>query len=66
MARLKGSAVLVSVLSSRYLESEWCTREAREFCEDAQLSGGLTVGNGLRVFKVIKTPVETRSRCRRR
>lgn len=59
MARLRASAVLVSVVSSRYLKSEWCTREAREFCDHAQRSGGLTVGNGFRVFKVIKTPVET-------
>jgi hypothetical protein len=58
MARLKESAVLVSIVSSRYLKSEWCTREAHEFCENAALNGGLTVGSKLRVFKVIKTPVE--------
>ena len=58
MARLKESAVLVSIVSSRYLKSEWCTREAREFCENAAPNGGLTVGSKLRVFKVIKTPVE--------
>lgn len=53
------SAVLVSILTSRYLSSEWCTREAREFCEHAQQMGGLVVGNQARVFKVIKTPVES-------
>ena len=58
MARLKELAVLVSIVSSRYLQSEWCTREAREFCEHAERNGGLTVGSKLRVFKVIKTPVE--------
>ena len=58
IARLKELAVLVSIVSSRYLKSEWCTREAREFCEHAEQNGGLTVGSKLRVFKVIKTPVE--------
>ena len=46
-------------MSSRYLQSEWCTREAREFCEHAEQNGGLAVGSKLRVFKVIKTPVDT-------
>ena len=50
---------LVSILSSRYLASEWCTREVREFCETAVLSGGLSVGGKCRVFKVVKTPVDT-------
>ena len=59
VARFKQSAVLVSVLTSRYLNSEWCTREAREFCQNAQQTGGLVVGNKSRVFKVIKTPVDS-------
>jgi hypothetical protein len=53
------SAVLVSILTSRYLSSDWCTREAREYCERAQRMGGLVIGNQSRVFKVIKTPVES-------
>jgi TIR domain-containing protein len=59
VARFKQSAVLVSIVSSRYLNSEWCTREAREFCQSALQTGGLAVGNKSRVFKVIKTPVDT-------
>ena len=59
VARFKESAVLVSIVTSRYLNSEWCTREAREFCQSAQQTGGLVVGNKSRVFKVIKTPVDT-------
>jgi hypothetical protein len=57
--QLKRSAALVSIVSSRYLQSEWCTREARLFCENAKQSGGLAVGSKSRVFKVIKTPVDT-------
>jgi hypothetical protein len=59
VARFKQSAVLVSIVTSRYLNSEWCTREAREFCESARQTGGLLIGNKSRVFKVIKTPVDT-------
>ena len=57
--QFKQSAVLVSIVTSRYLNSEWCTREAREFCDCAQQTGGLAVGNKSRVFKVIKTPVDS-------
>lgn len=58
VAQFKQSAILVSILTSRYLNSEWCTREIREFCERAQQHGGLVVENKARVFKVIKTPVD--------
>ncbi len=53
------TAVLVSVLTPRYLNSEWCTREVAEFCRSAAQSGGLVVENKARVFKVLKTPVDT-------
>jgi hypothetical protein len=59
VAQFNNAAVLVSVLSSRYLKSEWCTREIREFCQNAQQRGELVVDKKLRVFKVIKTPVDT-------
>src|SRR5262249_11441133 len=58
VAQFKKSAALVSILTSRYLNSEWCTREAHEFCQCAQQTGGVVVGNKSRVFKVIKTPVD--------
>lgn len=52
------TAILVSVLSPRYVQSEWCSREMREFCEVADKSLGVVVNNKSRVFKVIKTPVD--------
>jgi TIR domain len=58
IAQLKQSAVLVSIVSSRYLKSEWCKREVREFCEVARRTTGLIVGQKLRLLKVIKTPVD--------
>jgi len=53
------TAVLVSVLTPRYLNSEWCTREVAEFCKSAEQSGGIVVANKARIFKVLKTPVDT-------
>jgi hypothetical protein len=53
------TALLISVLTPRYLKSEWCTREVQEFCSTALRNGGVTVDNKSRIFKVIKTPVDT-------
>lgn len=53
------TAILVSVLTPRYLNSEWCTREVREFCEQAEHQGGVMVGHKSRVFKVLKTPIDS-------
>ena len=53
------TAVLVSVLTPRYLNSEWCTREVAEFSKSAEQSGGMVVDNKARIFKVLKTPVDT-------
>ncbi|WP_190805354.1 DUF4062 domain-containing protein [Leptolyngbya sp. FACHB-261] len=50
-------ALLVSVLSPRYVRSEWCVRELKEFCRAAEQTGGVRVANKVRIFKVIKTPI---------
>jgi len=52
------TAVLISVLSPRYVKSEWCARELKAFCDAAERSGGLAVGDKSRVVKVVKTPVD--------
>lgn len=52
------TALLISILSPRYVRSDWCTRELKEFIAKAAHDGGLNIGNKSRVFKVIKTPVE--------
>ncbi len=56
--RLAQCAVLVSVCSPRYLNSEWCQRELEAFVEAASSTGGLELGTKSRVFKVVKTPIE--------
>jgi hypothetical protein len=53
------TAVLVSVLTPRYLNSVWCNKEVAEFCKRAERSGGIVVDNKARVFKVLKAPVDT-------
>ncbi|MBL8300460.1 MAG: toll/interleukin-1 receptor domain-containing protein [Rhodanobacteraceae bacterium] len=53
------TAMLVSVLSPRYLKSDWCTRELRAFLDAAAATGGVTVNNKSRLFKVVKTPVDS-------
>lgn len=50
--------LLISILTPRYAESEWCAREVREFCKCAEKTGGLVVGNKSRVLKVIKMPTD--------
>ena len=57
--RLPRIAALVSVLSPRYVQSEWCNRELSEFCRAAEQSGGVRIGDKARIFKVVKTPVKS-------
>ena len=59
MDQVAQTAVLVSVLTPRYLNSDWCTKEVREFCKRAEQSGGMVVDNKARIFKVLKAPVDT-------
>lgn len=56
--QLRSSAVLVSVISPGYMQSEWCNRELVGFTKAAQDRGNLRVGNLQRVVKVLRLPVE--------
>ncbi|HAA23289.1 MAG TPA: hypothetical protein DCP28_32670 [Cytophagales bacterium] len=50
---------IISILTPRYVQSEWCVKEVEEFKRAASNSGvGLTINNRSRIFKVVKTPVE--------
>ena len=50
--------LMISIVSPRYVNSEWCNRELNEFCDKAENSGGIRVGEKARIIKVVKTPVE--------
>jgi TIR domain/Domain of unknown function (DUF4062) len=56
--QLRSSAVLVSVVSPGYMQSEWCNRELVGFIKAAEDGGNLRVGNLQRVVKVLRLPVE--------
>lgn len=55
--QFSNSKVLVSVLTPRYVRSEWCRRELEEFVRVAETQGGITAADKSRIFKVVKTPV---------
>jgi hypothetical protein len=57
LERFPRIAALISVLSPRYVHSEWCTRELKAFCSASEKSGGVRVADKSRIFKVVKTPV---------
>ncbi|NMG76604.1 TIR domain-containing protein [Aromatoleum diolicum] len=58
LERFEHAAVLVSVITPRYVESDWCRRELTGFWQATEHTGGPVVGSKARVFKVVKTPVE--------
>jgi hypothetical protein len=50
-------AIMISIVTPRYVKSEWCLKEVNEFRDICQQNAGFIVRNKARVFKVIKTPV---------
>jgi hypothetical protein len=54
VARLSKAAIMVAVISPRYVKSDWCLKELCEFCRSSEAVGGMTVGDKSRVFKVVK------------
>jgi TIR domain len=56
------TAILLSILSPRYIDSEWCLREVDEFCRSAESHGGLTVEDKARVFRVMLKRIPTERR----
>jgi hypothetical protein len=55
--RLRRVAALVSVVSPRYIKSEWTRRELAEFWKAAEQQGGVRFHEKARIFKVLKTPI---------
>lgn len=60
--RLRSTAAAIAVLTPRYTRSDWCLREAEEFCRAAEQNGGLVVGNKARFFPVALKPLEKEER----
>jgi hypothetical protein len=55
--RLRNTAILVSILSPRYLKSDSCLKELKGFLEASKQNRGILDGNKSRVCKIIKTRV---------
>jgi len=62
LAQFPKTALFVSILTPRYIDSEWCAREVHGFVEAAGRTGGVLLENKARIFKVIKTPVDREDR----
>ena len=57
VGRLQRVALLVSVVSPRYVRSEWGRKEILAFCQAATSQGGIEIQDKCRLFKVLKTHV---------
>ena len=57
LERIRRVPALVSIISPRYVKSEWTRKELSEFYQSAEEQGGIKVKNKARIFKVLKTPV---------
>jgi len=55
--QLKRVAVLITIISPRYVKSEWTRRELVEFWKAAEAQGGVRFHDKARIFKVLKTPI---------
>jgi hypothetical protein len=51
------AAIMISIITPRYVKSDRCIKEVDEFYNTSQTNIGFTVSNKARIFKVIKTPV---------
>jgi hypothetical protein len=54
LAQIPKTGILVSIISPCYIESAWCNRELKAFCEKC---GEVKVGRKFRIIKVMKFPV---------
>lgn len=57
-AQFPVTALMISIVSERYLTSTSCLEEVREFCKIAEATGGLKIDNKLRVHQVRLFPFE--------
>ena len=58
VSEFKNAKVMVSVLSPRYIKSEWCNKELNEFYDAAENESGVRIGEKSRLIKVVKTPFD--------
>lgn len=49
--------ILITVLTPRYVRSDWCLKEVDAFYQFAEQTGGVRVAEKSRIFKILKTPI---------
>ena len=52
--QVENSALLITIVSPGYLNSNWCKRELQAFIDKANQASGLNVGHTSRIYKVLK------------
>lgn len=57
--RVSQTLLLLAVVSPRYVKSEWCLGELKEFCRRADQTDGIQINDQPRLFSVVKTPVRS-------
>lgn len=57
--QFKNARIMISVLTPRYLKSEWCKREITDFYQAAKSGEGISINGKSRIIKVVKTPFES-------
>ena len=57
IAQFPKIALFISVVSPRYVKSEWCVKEVVEFKKASEKNIGVEINNKSRIFKIVKTPV---------
>lgn len=57
--QFSNARIMISIMSPRYLKSEWCMKELRQFYDNASSTSGVSIDNKSRILKVVKTPFET-------
>lgn len=50
--------IMISIMSPRYLKSDWCMKELTQFYDNASSTSGVSFENKSRILKVVKTPFE--------
>lgn len=51
-------ALLISIITPRYVKSDWCIKEVVEFKKASDQNIGVEINNKSRIFKIVKTPVK--------
>lgn len=58
LSQFDHTKLMVSILSPRYIKSEWCVKEITQFYQSAEVNGGVAFDGKSRILKVVKTPYD--------